>query len=176
MESRDNALQSSEAIEKLKELVNSVQTCMFTTIDEHYQVVSRPMSTSAVDESGDIWFFTNEFSEKVQDVSRDNIVDLIYSHPSKNIYISIKGTCNLIIDRKKMEELWSPELKTWFPEGLQDPKICLIKVVTEEAYYWNHQTSKMGLFFHMIRSAAKGDHYKENEQGKLSLSPNQPES
>ena len=175
MQTQETKLQQEEAISKLKDLVSDVNICMFTTMDENNEVRSRPMFTASVDEEGNIWFFTNEFSEKVNEVSKDNIVHLIYSHPGKNIYVDVKGSCSMIIDRKKMDELWNAAAKKWFPEGLDDPKICLIKVATEDAYYWNHSRSKMGLFFQMIRSIAKGDRYTEKEKGKLKLEPTQPE-
>ena len=133
------------------------------------------MFTSSIDDEGNVWFFTNEFSEKINEVSKDNIVHLIYSHPGKNIYVNARGSCTLVIDRKKMEELWHSSLKNWFPEGLDDPKICLIKVSTESAHFWNHASSKMGLLFQMISSITKGDQYKETEKGKLNLAPNQEE-
>lgn len=174
MHTKETRLQDQEAIQKLKELVADVTICMFTTTDENGALASRPMFTTSVDEEGNIWFFTNEFSEKINEVSKDNIVHLIYAHPAKNIYLDVEGTCSLVIDRKKMEELWEPSLKSWFPEELSDPKICLVKVVTEKAYFWNHTTSKMGLLFHMIRSITKGDQYKENEKGRLDLAT-QPE-
>jgi len=93
----------------------------------------------------------------------------------KNIYADVKGICSVIIDKKKMEELWDPVLKNWFPQGLQDPKMCLVKVATETAYFWNHSSSKMGLLFQMIRSITKGDQYKETEKGKLDLASTQQE-
>ena len=169
MNTEEIKLQDQEAIEKFRDLVKDVNICMFTTLDENNDLSSRPMFTSSVDEEGNVWFFTNEFSEKINEVSKDNLVHLIYSHPVKNIYVDVKGTCSLIIDRKKMEELWDPALKNWFSEGLEDPKICLVKVATEQAHFWNHSSSKMGLLFEMIRSIAKGDQYKETEKGKLDL-------
>ena len=175
METAEIKLQKEEAIAKLKELTKEVNICMFTTIDETGNLMSRPMVTTLIDEEGNAWFFTNEFSEKIQEVSKDNIVNLIYSHPVKNIYVNVKGTCSLIIDRSKMAELWEPTLDAWFPGGLDDPKICLLKVSTETAHFWNNASSKMGLLFQMIASIAKGDQYKETEKGKLDLSITQPE-
>lgn len=173
MNTEESKLQDQEAIEKFRDLVKDVTVCMFTTVDESHDITSRPMFTSHVDEEGNVWFFTNEFSEKINEVSKDNLVHLIYSHPVKNIYVDVKGTCSVIIDKKKMEELWDPTLKNWFPAGLEDPKICLVKVATETAHFWNNSTSKMGLFFQMVRSIAKGDQYKENEKGKLDLAKQQ---
>jgi general stress protein 26 len=175
MDNSEIKADNRDSVARFRELVKDVHICMFTTIDENQQVSSRPMFTSRVDGEGNVWFFTNEFSEKINEVSKDNIVNLIYAHPVKNIYANVKGTCSLIIDRKKMEELWDPHLKSWFPEGLEDPMICLVKVSTESAYYWNNNSSKMGLLFQMIRSMAKGDKYKENEKGKLELSATQQE-
>lgn len=173
MNTEETMLHDREAIEKFRDLVKDVTVCMFTTLDENHELTSRPMFTSSVDEEGNVWFFTNEFSEKINEVSKDNLVHLIYSHPVKNIYVDVKGTCSLIIDKKKMEELWDPILKNWFPQGLEDAKICLVKVATESAYFWNHTSSKMGLLFQMIRSIAKGDQYKETEKGKLDLAKQQ---
>ena len=169
MSTEEKKLNDSEAIKKFKSLVEEVHVCMFTTMDEQSQLSSRPMLTTSIDDEANVWFFTNEFSEKINEVSKDNVVHLIYSHPVKNIYAEVKGSCSLVIDRKKMEELWDPKLKHWFPEGIEDPKLCLVKVSTETAHYWNHSTSKMGLLFQMIRSITKGDKYKESEKGQLDL-------
>lgn len=173
MNTEETKLQDREAIEKFRELVKDVTVCMFTTLDENHDLTSRPMFTSLVDDDANVWFFTNEFSEKINEVSKDNLVHLIYSHPVKNIYVDVKGSCSVIIDKKKMEELWDPTLKAWFPAGLDDPKICMVKVATETAHFWNHSLSKMGLLFQMIRSITKGDKYKETEKGKLDLAKQQ---
>ncbi len=169
MDTVEKKLQDTEAIEKFRDLVEQVHICMFTTLDNNHNVMSRPMWTAKVDDDGNAWFFTNEFSEKIQEVSKDNTVNLIYSHPGKNIYVNVKGTCSVIIDRKKMEELWKPSMKTWFPNELNDAKICLVKVNTENAFFWNTNASKMSLFFQMIKAMAKGEKYKEGETGKLDL-------
>lgn len=169
MDTVEKKLQDQEAIEKFQELERDVNICMFTTIDNEGNIMSRPMWTADIDEEGNAWFFTNEFSEKIHEVSKDNIVNLIFAHPGKNIYVNVKGTCKVIIDPKKMEALWKPSMKTWFPEGLNDAKICLVKVTTENAYYWNTSSSKMSLFFRSIKTLAKGEKYKEEETGKLNL-------
>ena len=110
MDTIEKKLQEQEAIDKFRDLADAVNICMFTTVDNEHNVMSRPMWTADIDEEGNAWFFTNEFSEKIQEVSKDNMVNLIYAHPGKNIYVNVKGTCNILIDRKKMEELWKPSM------------------------------------------------------------------
>ncbi len=162
-------IDKDESVKKFKELADDVNICMFTTIDDHNNLFSRPMSTIHIDNDGNAWFFTNEFSEKIQEVTKDNTVYLIYSHPGKNIYVSVKGACSVIVNRKKIDELWNPLLKAWFPLGKDDPKLCLVKVVTEEANYWNSKTGSMGLYFKMLKAIANREQYKEKDMGKLKL-------
>ena len=142
---------------------------MFTTLDDNNTIFSRPMSTVKIDDEGNAWFFTNEYSEKIQEVSRDNTVTLIYAHPGKNVYVSVKGSCTIIVNKKQIQELWNPLLKAWFPLGIDDPKLCLIKVTTEDAYFWNSHSSKMVVYFKMLKAIANKERYEEKDAGKLKL-------
>lgn len=162
-------LHSDDAVKKFKDLVESVNICMFTTLNDENTIFSRPMSTVKIDDDGNAWFFTNEYSEKIREVSRDNSVTLIYAHPGKNVYVSVRGSCTIILNRKQIEELWNPILKAWFPLGMDDPKLCLIKVTTEDAYYWNSHSSKMVVYFKMLRAIANKEKYEEKDAGKLKL-------
>jgi general stress protein 26 len=150
-------------------LVKDVNICMFTTIDDKGDISSRPMATIDIDEEGNIWFFTNEFSEKIHEVSKDNTVNLIYAHPGKNTYLNVKGTCKVVIDRAKMKELWNPMMKAWFPDGLDDAKLCLVRVMTQEAHYWNNTSNKMIVFANMLKAIVKGEKYEEGVTGKIKL-------
>ena len=101
MDTIEKKYEDQEAIEKFRGLAEEVNICMFTTVDNDGNIMSRPMWTANIDEEGNAWFFTNEFSEKIHEVSKDNMVNLIYAHPVKNVYVNVKGTCKLIIDPKK---------------------------------------------------------------------------
>lgn len=160
---------NTDSVEKLKDLIKNVSVCMFTTVDNGGEITSRPMTTINVDEAGNLWFFTNEFGEKILDESYDNNVHLIYSHPGNNTYVDIKGVTNIIVDRNKIEELWKPMLKAWFPLGIDDPKLCLIKIITEEAKFWNSTSNKMAILFKMAKAIAKKEKYSEGEVGTLRL-------
>jgi general stress protein 26 len=73
------------------------------------------------------------------------------------------------LNRKKIDELWNPLLKAWFPAGKDDPKLCLIQVVTEEASYWNSNSGSMGVYFKMLKAIANREKYSEEDVGKLKL-------
>ena len=166
----NNIENNTEAIDKLRDLVNDVTVCMFTTVDDNGVITTRPFTTIDIDEDGNLWFFTNEFGEKILEGCYDNSAYLIYSHPGKNTYLYVRGTSNIIVDRSKIEKLWKPILKAWFPQGIDDPKLCLIKVITEEAKYWNSTSNNMVVFYNMVKAIAKKEKYEEGEVGTLNLS------
>lgn len=165
----ENYLKSGEAIDKLTKLVDEVKVCMFATVQEDYTVTSRPMQTIKVDSEGNIWFFTNEFSEKVEEISKDNTVYLMYSHPGNNTYVHLKGICSVVTDKEKIQEMWSPIVKAWFPEGVDDPALSLLKVDTLEASYWDGSASKFVVFFNIVKAIATGEKHQQGEFGKLNM-------
>ena len=162
-------LEKEEALKKLISLIDEVKVCMFTTVHEDYSVNSRPMQSINADTEGNVWFFTNEYSGKVEDLSKDNTVYLIYSHPGKNTYLHVKGKCSIIDDKDKMKELWSPMVKAWFPKGLEDPALALLKVETSEASYWDSSSNKIIVFYNILKAIVKGKEADEGEFGKLKI-------
>src|SRR3954452_17830422 len=93
-------LENKEALKKLSELAQEVKVCMFATVQEDNTIYSRPMQTIQVDEDGKIWFFTNEFSGKVEELSNEHVVYLIYSHPGINTYLHVKGNAAVVTDKE----------------------------------------------------------------------------
>jgi general stress protein 26 len=162
-------MKREDAIKKVSELINEVGICMFTTIDDHGQVISRPMATVDVDKDGNAWFFTNEFSGKVTQISENNELNLIYAHPGNNTYMNIFGIGTIVVDREKMKQLWTPAVKAWFPDGIDDPRLCLLKVDTKQAWFWDNSSSKMVVFFNMLTAIVTGKKYEEGESGELDI-------
>lgn len=156
--------------EKLKELIQKIEVAMLTTEDGKH-LRSRPMSTSKLDAEGNLWFFTNEFSSKVDEIEADRQVNLAYAAKDTNTYVSISGKASIVHDKDKVDELWSPILKAWFPEGKDDPTIALLKVVPEQAEYWDGSDSKMVQLFKIGKAAITGGGYEagEDEHGKVNL-------
>ncbi len=128
---------------KLREIIDDVKTCMFTTTDENCNVFSRPMLTIKIDNELNLWFFSNENSEKISDLAENKHATLVYSHPGKNTYMNIYGTCTVVSDREKMKDLWTPALKSWFQDGVEDPNLCLVQVNVDEAVYWDNSSNEM---------------------------------
>ena len=157
-----------ESIKKINELTEGIDFCMMTTIDSGI-MRSRPMSTQEFDFDGDLWFFTSDNTHKISEIEKDDRVNVAYSKPDDNTYVSISGKAEIVKDRAKTEELWSPVLKAWFPEGLDDPHLCLLKVGVEQAEYWDAPSSSIVQLFGMVKAIATGTEADYGENKKISL-------
>jgi general stress protein 26 len=157
-----------ESIEKVKELIEDIDFAMLTTIAGG-KFRSRPMSTQKFEFDGDLWFFTSDQTHKVDEIQADNRVSVAYANPDDNVYVSVFGRAEVVKDRAKIEELWNPILKAWFPEGLDDPTLCLLKVSVEEAEYWDSPNSKLVQIVGFVKALVTGQQADGGEYGKVSL-------
>ena len=158
-----------EHVHFLKTKVDNIRTAMLTTFTKAHGFHCRPMGTAEIDASGDIWFFTNEYSAKAREISLDNKVNVTYSDSGTNTYLSIKGHAHLIDDKEKMKTLWNPYIQAFFPDGLGDPKLILLKIETSDLEYWDSSSSKIVVLFNMLKANLLGKQYDEGEHGKLKL-------
>ncbi len=162
--------EQNENVEKLIEMVKDVRTCMLITNEKNAENLSgRPMSISKIDDDGTMWFFTRASSYKVDEIEECKKVSIAIADESSNNYLMISGTAALVNDKTKMKELWSSILKAWFPIGLDDPDMLLIKVTPNEVNYWDATSSKMVILFNMLKAIVTGKEYAEGEHGKINL-------
>jgi general stress protein 26 len=141
---------------KIGEFIKDIDFTMMTTVDEAGELQSRPMSTQKAEFDGDVYFFTFDDSSKIKHIKANPRVNLAYSQPEKMNFVSLKGDAEISKDRAKMEELWSPELKAWFPEGLNTPGITLIKVSVKSAEYWDSPSSFVAHIVGLVKSTLTG--------------------
>jgi len=163
-QTRENDLQ------KLRELVKDTDFCMLTTIDESGDLHSRPMSSNGdIDPDGDIWFFTQASSLKVSEIAKLPRVNVSFADPDNQRYVSVSGTAQLVRDRAKIDELWRPEFKMWFPEGKDDPEVALLRVSLEKAEYWDSPSSTIGYALNFVSAmmTAKEPDLSENKKVDL---------
>lgn len=158
-----------EGLKKLNKLIKDIRIAMMTTVMEDGSLRSRPMATQENEFDGDLWFFTQASAPKVDDVQQDQHVNITYANPDDQVYVSVSGTGQIVRDRKKMEELWNPFLKAWFPQGLEDPDIALIKVNAQYAEYWDTGSSKMVQLIGTIKATLTGQQYDPGENKKIQL-------
>lgn len=164
---REN-LQSKEAVEKMKELIQSAKTCFFcTNLKTNAPFDTRPMSVQKIDDDGNLWFLSAVDSHKNAELQTNDAVQLLFQGDPHTDFLSIFGHATISKDRAKIEELWEPIVKTWFTEGKDDPRITVIKVTPEDGYYWDTKHGKFIAFAKMAVGAMIGKTMDDSIEGKL---------
>jgi general stress protein 26 len=157
-----------ESIQKLNDLIKDVKVAMLTTIDWGI-LRSRPMQTQEFDFDGDLWFFTSSETHKTEEIEKDRRVNVSYAAPETNTYVSVTGTAAIVADRAKIEELWNPIYKAWFPDGLEDPNLILLKVAVEQAEYWDSPSSTLVQVAGFVKAMVTGERADGGENRKINL-------
>ncbi|AUD00675.1 pyridoxamine 5'-phosphate oxidase family protein [Spirosoma pollinicola] len=160
--------QTNTQLEKISGMIEDIRIAMMTTVDEQGNLVGRPMAALQVDEDGTIWFFTKRSSPKVDQIANnEHKVNLSFADVSDADYVSVSGTAQELDDRAKVDALWNPQAKAWFPKGKDDPELILLKVHIDMAEYWNASDSTMVRLFQQATAAITGNPPKMGENEKV---------
>ena len=156
---------------KLYELIKDVRIAMMTTQDDDGTLNSRPMYCHDADEHGDLWFFTRLSTPKVVEISKDSQINLAYSNPDKQHYVSVAGKAEIVRDKAKVKEFWTEGLRTWFPNGPEDPQVALIRVHPEKGEFWDSPSSTVVHLYGYVKARLTGTSPDElTEVKKVDLS------
>jgi general stress protein 26 len=159
----------TDEIKRLAEMIKGIRFAMLTTAEPDGSLRSRPMATQEIEFDGDLWFFTRADSPKVDETEQHRKVNVSFSNPEKSTYVSTSGTAQLVRDRKKVEELWKPAYKVFFPKGTDDPELALLKITVEKAEYWDSASSLIGRAIDFARAYVSRDPSKLGEHAKVEL-------
>lgn len=101
-----------DSIEKIKELTEGIDFCMLTTIDSGH-LRSRPMSTQKFDFDGDLWFLTSDDTHKVEEIAKDNRVNVAYSAPGFVFLKYRSNTLNIGTRLQARSYSFTASLRRW---------------------------------------------------------------
>ena len=125
------------SLKHLAEIMKAQDFCMMLTADGRGTHHSRPMSNNRdVDYDGTTWFFTYEDSNKVRQIEGDAKVTLTYQGKDF-LFVSCYGHAGIIRQKSMMADHWMDSLSQWFPQGLETPGICMVKVVASQVQVWD---------------------------------------
>jgi general stress protein 26 len=159
---------TSEQYKKIHDLIKDIHVAMLTTEGSDGRLHSRPMATQQAEFDGSVWFLSRQRSGKVTDIQHEAHVNLAYSD-GKHAFVTLAGTAEIQKDRKKIEELWNPLYKAWFPDGKEDPEITVIKVQVEEAEYWEAPPNAIVRNVKILTAALTGGKVSVGEHEKVKM-------
>jgi general stress protein 26 len=165
-------LTGDAAVAKFRELLPSFRTAMLVThaldgADPH----ARPMGLVGDPAifGGSLWFFSDDRSRKIAEITRQPRASLVLQSDGDHAYLHVLGWAAVVDDRVRKRELYTPILRTWFPDGLDDPHLTLIRVDVERAEYWDSPGGMLQVLGAFTRAVVTGEPGQGGEQGTLEL-------
>ncbi|MEB2781573.1 pyridoxamine 5'-phosphate oxidase family protein [Algoriphagus persicinus] len=166
---REN-LSGQKAVKKIRELIDKSGSCFFvtsTSLNNSHK--SRPMSVQKTDEAGNIWFLSAKDSLKNMEIAADTDVTLYFQGSSNSDFLELNGHAISTDDQAKIEELWDPTVKAWFPEGKDDPRISVIQFIPDSGYYWDNKHGNTVAGIKVLISAISGKAMDDSIEGTLKV-------
>ncbi len=154
--------------ERVADLAKDIRIAMLTTSDDEGHYVSRPMAQQEVEPDGDLWFFAERSSRKVDHIRVRPAVGVTLT--SGDVWISISGTAEVVEDRAKIHELWNSWVQAWLPQGPDDPDVVLIKVNGHTAEYWDTPGGRIASVISFVKAKLTGHPYDGGENETVTLS------
>ncbi len=154
---------ANEKLQKLYELIETIETAMFTTRRADGRLVSRPMATQKRAAGADLWFVTMRNSEKLDEIRGDAHVNLAYFKDRTKEWVSVSGSARVVEDRAKIRELYQPDWRAWFnDEGNakdgtpDDPRMILIAVDVELAMFLEVNKPQAVVLYEVVKGMVTG--------------------
>jgi general stress protein 26 len=170
---KDEHLTGDAAIAKVRKLLPSFRAAIFVTgVASGKELHSRPLALQGDPAifGGSLWFFADDRSPKIHELAVDTTVTLFFQNDSDNRYLQLDGRASLSKDKVKMRELYTPILKTWFPEGLDDAHLTLIRFDATRGTYWESPGGVLQFAAAFATSIVTGKPGKSSNSGTLSFS------
>ena len=165
-EANHKDLFGKKGIDKMKELIKKASTCFFCTQNiDSTEFVTRPMAVQQTEEDGTLWFLSASDSLKNNEIENDSRVRLLFQGDPHSDFLSLSGDAMVTRDKNIIRELWNPMLKTWFTEGIDDPRITAIRVKVREGYYWDTKHSTWVAFIKQFAGAIAGKTLDDSIEG-----------
>lgn len=123
-------------IHEMLEKISDVMFLSFASVGQAPVLDGRPLHVTAREDDNTLWFMVPRDSKKVAEVQRHS--GAVVTAQTGSRWLAMSGIADVVNDRAKIESLWSKAHEVWFPNGPQDPNVCLLRFRPESAEYWDN--------------------------------------
>lgn len=122
-----------------------VQVVILTSLTADGAPRSRPMALQEIDPQGGLWFFIGRSSHLAHEIHTNPKVAIAADDERTTNYVAVSGKAHAINDPERIRRLWHEDYLTWFPLGVADPDLLLIRVDVDAGECW-----KKGTYLHFV--------------------------
>ena len=127
-------MQGQEQV-KLDHLIDKFSYAMFVTRSLEGEIRARPMVIVGHEEGGKLYFATRAADGKLGEIIKHPSVAITLQGGKR--FVSISGRAEVETGVEVIRKLWSTAMKVWFPEGVDDPQLVVIRIEPTYAEYWD---------------------------------------
>jgi general stress protein 26 len=150
------------------DIMDDIAVCMVTT-HAGGRMRSRPMHAIPDRDEGCIFFITDTRGAKDDEIAATPDVCLAFADIDDNTYLSLTGTAEMIRDPAKAEDLWSNEAQAWWPRGPSDPAVRVLRVVPDQAEYWDTRGNSITVALKLTAARMSGKQPDLGENKKVNV-------
>lgn len=158
------AAQRSDELTRMARLIDGMSVAMLTHPSHDGYLVGRPMAPLALDADGALWFFVDREAQHNEQLRS---VNLSFVDAAKSIFVSVSGHAELVGNRERIAEMWTPLARPWFPEGAASTNLALLKVVPHHIEYWDAPHSRVMRLIALAASVVTGKPVGQGEHHSM---------
>ena len=163
-------LTGEEALRKIRQLLKELPIAFMVTINGP-EIAARPIGVvgdhGAFD--GSLWFITDRRSRKVAAIRVGAATTLLFQNDREGTYLHLAGHASVVEDAEKLKELYTTVQRTWFPEGVDDTHMTLVRFDATTASYWDGHASMLRLAAAFAKSVLTGAPGASGNAGTASI-------
>jgi len=165
-----DTLTGEDALTKIRELLKQFPVAFMVTV-RGPEVAARPIGIvgdhGAFD--GSLWFITDRRSRKVQAIQSGATTALLFQNDREGAYLHLTGQASVVENPEKLREFYTPVQRAWFPDGVDDPHITLLRFDATTASYWDGHASILRLAAAFAKSVLTGAPGTSGHAGTASI-------
>jgi general stress protein 26 len=154
---KKEVLTGEDALTKIRELLKQFPIAFMVTAQDN-TIVARPIGVVGdhAEFDGSLWFITDRRSRKVQAIQGGATTALLFQNDREGAYLHLTGRAVVVEDAERLKKLYTPVQRTWFPDGLDDPHMTLLRFDASRGNYWDGHASVLRLAFALAKSVMTG--------------------
>ncbi len=169
LEDKNTNLMGEEAIKKMRDLIDKAGSCFFCTSSVMDEISGSPMNVQKSDATGDLWFLSPKDSIRNLEITHDSKVTLYFQGSAHSDFLELKGKATVSFDKERIKELWDPMAKSWFENGVDDPRISVIQFKPESGHYWDNEHGNTIAGMKLLIGVITGTNMNDTKEGSLKI-------
>jgi len=154
-------------VRRVAELLDGAWFGMFTTTAPDGTLMSRPMALQEVEFDGDLWFYAERGSRKLEHIAAHPQVNVAVS--SGSTWVSLTGDAEVVDDLQRKRDLWNAGVEAWFPNGPDAPEVVLIRVDASSAEYWDTPGGRVASLISFAKAKMTGTRYSGGDNETVEM-------